>query len=212
MTHYLEGTDEAARELARCAFPEYKGRKFSVKTVVDGEVDTSWNNYWSGGSRSYYALVELATGKAKRLPSSEPGFNEKEHRRQKHTPVPEGFCLVEYRISGSRYKAVVFYLRPENITKLIKEEKVNLSPEEHLLLSITKGLKSSYRLEEWVNYAHLPERLYKETKLALIDKGLLNKRGAITAKGRNTLESLGDLSPFKYTEMKQRMYPEKEAR
>ena len=43
----------------RKAFPNYKGRKFTLEV---GQVVDMSNGYWSGGTKSYYAAVNLSSG------------------------------------------------------------------------------------------------------------------------------------------------------
>ena len=55
-------TKKQAWPIVSRVFPEYKGRKF---TLEYGDNVTFWDLNWSGGSRTYYAAVQLNGDKAR---------------------------------------------------------------------------------------------------------------------------------------------------
>jgi len=49
--------DDLVKQVANVAFPDYNGRKFKVEVA---HTPLNMASYWSGGSRDYWCVVDLA--------------------------------------------------------------------------------------------------------------------------------------------------------
>lgn len=185
MSTTLHTSAPEVQSLVRTAFPGYSGKRFTVETFSGPMV---LNSYWSGGSRDYWALVNMATGKVFTVP--ENGTPWTNPRGFKVGRLPLNLALVRH--SKGHYESTCVYVSPENISKYLPAP-AELSREEKIVLAATSGLKSSYagikdyRFHEANQMTGIPRSLWDSTKAELIGKGLLNKAGAITDAGRNAI-------------------------
>jgi hypothetical protein len=115
------------------AFPTYKKTKALVSVFGDHGVQI--NSYWDGGSRSTFAIVELATMRPKHLPTrSHPYFEvaaqglanqsneliEVDHVGNVTLKVlPEGYALIEAGTFCGKPATAHVFLNPANMPKLI---------------------------------------------------------------------------------------------
>jgi len=70
------------------------------------------NSYWSGGSRDYYAFVDLSTGKVLTTGSNHPVFEADQPRRVES--LPENVIAVRYGIFCGKTATPVF-IAPEGV-------------------------------------------------------------------------------------------------
>jgi len=114
------------------AFPSYRKQKATL-SVFNGGVNI--NSYWDGGSRSEYAVVELASLQRKRLPThSHPYFDVARHgivnvetqdvavdRVGNLTLIrlPAGFALVSAGTFCGKPATAHVYLNAGNMAKLL---------------------------------------------------------------------------------------------
>ena len=187
-TVYLDN-DPVARDLARVAFPAYSGRRYKLR-VVDPATPMNITSYWDGGSRSYYAFVNLATKAVVTVPQNGSGFD----RPIGPTPIPEGCALIEHSIFQGHDVGITIHLRTENATAMLPKP-VELTRDEKIVLIATRSLKSSYggvrdyRFHEASRETGITAERWNVAKDALIGRGLLNRAGAITDTGRNAVGS-----------------------
>lgn len=183
---YIERKDVPAVILN--AFSNYKGKTFEVKVAEKVSLN---NSYWSGGTKSDYVAVNLATGvKQEASGISSP------YRLNGEIPevdIPVGVAIVEHVIFCGKDMGLRIYIRPENATPLLGTgEKVDLTDDQKVVLRLTRSLKSSYggisnyrqhssgfSLDKW-----------NTIKQGLIELGYLAKNGALTTKGRNIAKGL----------------------
>jgi hypothetical protein len=163
----------------------YTGQKYQVVSAT--EVDIS-DNYWSGGSRSYWGAVNLATGKSVEL----PGQNPLQDASRKRVTISPGVGVWEHTIFSGKDLGITFYLHPENVTKLLPSNETDGPTEnEKIVLGYTKALKNTYAGETDLRFknAARAEKISKEdwetAKTSCIQKGWITKAGAITNDGRN---------------------------
>jgi len=118
--------------LIQAAFPTYKKRR-AYLSAFNGERNI--NSYWDGGSRSVYAIVELATMQRKALPTrTHPYFeitalgmanSESEIVRTDHVGnlylkvLPAGFALVETGTFCGKDATAHIWLNAENMPKYL---------------------------------------------------------------------------------------------
>lgn len=88
------------RDLAKIAFPEWRGRKV---TITSGNRVYVGGTSWSEGSRSEYVALRLATGERCEMPESartprELGGTEQDG----YVTVPAGYAIVSHSIFCGR--------------------------------------------------------------------------------------------------------------
>lgn len=90
------------------AFPEYKGRKFSVEIAQDVYLS---DLHWGGGSRNYYSAVSLETGKAFPALVGSP-FSGPVLEGSK-VPLNASYVVAEHSIFQGHDMGITFYVHPE---------------------------------------------------------------------------------------------------
>lgn len=179
-------------EVLRRACRGYSGRKFEVKAATSVRFA---DNAWSGGTKSDYWGVDLATGETFSPPRNDYGtlFTGPEPTVQ----LEPGKAIVEHsRFCGSDM-GIVFHVHPDNLAKLLPAP-AELSNDERIVLCFTRSLKSNYggisnyRFHEATQRTRITLERWEAAKLTLISRGLLDKRGAITPAGKNAIGNTRD--------------------
>ena len=121
-THHLEKSDVPATLRAG-----YNGRKFKVRICDDGQVSLQ-GDYWDGGSRNSYKLVQLTTGAEVNdvagtlLAASDlkypPQFGGRPESERTVT-IPEGWCVVEHSIFCGKDMGLTFHMLPADVAPLL---------------------------------------------------------------------------------------------
>ena len=185
----IYSNDPKLKEIALAGFPDYNGKKFSL-SITDRPVDLK--SYWDGGSRSYFAVVKLATMEVVEVPQNG-------HLQSKqvinNTLFPcDGFAVVQNSIYRGKDMGVTVHIHPDNANKVaIEDLSDKITWPEKVVLSATRGLKSSYggvknyRFKEAQSITGITEEEYEKAKSDLIQRKLLNAAGAITPEGRNAI-------------------------
>lgn len=144
-------------------------------------------SYWSGGSRDYWFLCDLATGKlSSPVVENGSGFTPDVPKIES---LPEGVALL--KVTKSAWTNATVYVRPENLAPLLPTPKDELSEDEVVVLVCTASLKAFARRENAARCwgVRLPNdttsRRWDEAVASLRRKGLVDSRGAITMEGRN---------------------------
>lgn len=171
-------SDSEALKIAKIAFPEFKKREVEIRPFKG---PMRLDSYWSGGSRDYYAIVNLATYKKEEIPENGSGFTENTYRMSE---LPNNLAVVRFHLGGS-YEAVTIYVNQENLINMLPPKTEELAWEELVVLVATRSLKPPTRYKEANYYTKITEKEYMEAKANLITKGYLNSAGAITQKGKN---------------------------
>jgi hypothetical protein len=176
------------QELARRAFPAYTGRRFVLEPFTHPLTATS---YWDGGCRDYWCLVNLATNRTWMVPENGTPFVN-HGKTFKIGRLPENVALVRHYLG--RFESVTIYLNPANLRADLIPPKPALEWAESVVLAATRSLKSSYagiknyRFHEAHERTGINETEWDSAKAVCIQKGLLNRAGAITDDGRNAIE------------------------
>jgi hypothetical protein len=98
----LEGrAREAAKKLAKLAFPEYKGRKFAAEVAETYYME----NYWDGGTCKDVVAVELATGRVHNAKPEVAG-----PWASHHFEIPANVALVEWAWFCGKDCGITIYL------------------------------------------------------------------------------------------------------
>lgn len=147
---------------------EKKSNEFELR--VFPEYGIAMESNWSGGTKYWYTLIDMVTNKV--LPIPENG-----NIGQPSTPelksLPLNFCLVETLVFCGKKMAARIYMNQDNITKLIPENKIELTEEEGTYLKEYRSLKSSYRIKN--------ERLLNQLKA----KKMIAGNNSVTISGKN---------------------------
>ena len=120
--------NQAIRRIVNSAAGNYKKQKAYVSEFSG---NTNISSYWDGGSKSYYTIVEIASGLKKALPTStHPYFDiavagmancetpdvESDERGNLYLRrLPQGFALVETGIFMGKTATAHVYLSPEDM-------------------------------------------------------------------------------------------------
>lgn len=179
------------RKIALAAFPGYSGRKFVL--MPDTGAARHLHTYWDGGSKSDYALLELATLRKVQIHDPSPSPGAPYGGVAAFPGLRPGFVLVEHRISCGKDMGITIHVLPLNLTPLLGPPAPELPWEQRVVLCVTRCRKSSYggipnfRRHEAVRYTGITPAEYDTAKAALISSGHLSKQGGITDKGRNAI-------------------------
>ena len=177
----------------------YTGKKFKAVVVTEVTVRSD-SGVWSGGSRDTFQLIELATGRAVSV-SDNMSAPWDPSRKDRTIPLKPGFAAVEHSLFCGKDMGLTFYVHPDNAAALLPAPAPELSEHESIVLDATCSFKSSYNGQDRYTMAktqaeypwrrdnstpQFPTRdEWNAAKESLIGKGLLNKAGAVTPKGRN---------------------------
>ena len=186
MMYYIDKPDEMIKEIVRATFPSYKGRKFKLSTRIPRKLDS----YWDGGSIDYYSFYELSTGKQIDVGSNHPFFER--GRPRDLFELPLGIIIVKHSIFMGKDSGITIFANESDLANMLPP-KVELSKDEKTVLKYTASYKSSYagiknyRWHEANRDLGISLEEWEEAKEKLIEKKMLNKRGAITVSGRNAV-------------------------
>ena len=98
----VKTNDPRIRSICLAAFPAYRGRKFSVSTNIPDQL----RSYWDGGSRDYYAFVNLVTRRVEPLPSH-------------HPLLPPGIAIVCHSIVAGKDMGCEVMVNPCDLAPLL---------------------------------------------------------------------------------------------
>ena len=177
-----------ARETAALAFPSYKGRTYRLD---NSGAPVNVRSYWAGGSRDYYAAVNLSTGERLPVPANGSGFDGGPIAPNGVT-VPPGYLIAQHSISCGVDMGITLPVPPGTALAFLPSPET-LTASERLVLDYTSRLKNTYAGETDIRYRQanrdhgIAKADWETAKAALISRRLLNKAGAITVSGRNAL-------------------------
>ena len=190
-TIHLPNTDPTTQRIVKAAYPDYKGKKFRLE-VTDKPINVKGS--WSDGSRTYYTFVCLDTCKVYQMPAQSQ-FDKQIPGADK-VVLQSGIVCVEHHISCGKDMGITIVARPDAVVLgMVPLSKPDLTNNERLVLMYTRNLKSTYagvsnyRFREAARATGITMNAWELAKQTCIDKGLLNKRGAITVDGRNAIAS-----------------------
>lgn len=174
----------------------YTGKQFRA-VVTDSVTIPSYAGLWDGGSRDTYRVVRMADGAE--LPASDnmsaPWDNS---RRDRKVDLCRGICVIKHTIFSGKDMGLTIYATSHDVAPMLPAP-VELTDNERIVLIATRSYKSSYNGRDRYDMARddvcgfnrdaefMSRATWDETKQALIDRGYLNKRGAITTSGRNAV-------------------------
>lgn len=182
--HLAKGESPKIDRIVEIAYPGYKGRKIRIAPFSKMSI----NSYWSGGSRDYFVFVNLLTKQVFETPQNGTMFDS---HSLECNHLPENIALIEHSIFCGKDCGITIYFPPTQFNALLPSSPQEISEEEKLVLAYTAKLKNSYggrkniRFHEANRETGIDQESWENAKLSCIEKRLLNKRGAITASGRN---------------------------
>jgi len=191
MRTYLEHSDpspavQQAIRLCKTAYPSYSGRKFSVR-VTDRALNL--RSSWDGGSRDYYTLIDLATGRTSpRLPD-QSAFDRPVQGLDAVT-LPLNAAVVQHCIFRGKDLGLTLIVGPENATQFLPTQET-LPDDQITVLTFTRRYQNTYGGRTNLRYveAHrstgISQSNWTQAQQALVSSGHLRKNGSITAKGKN---------------------------
>lgn len=187
----LHTTDKLVQEIAKIAFPNYSGKKFMV--VVQDTVDTTYNAYWSGGTRYWYNFVRLDTMQAFGVVSAQHPVFDKAIENADCVKLVAGLVCVKHVHFCGKDLGITIMVCKENAPKLLPDN-TEYTRQEKIVLSSTRANKNTYagetnrRFKEARRITSITVDEWETAKQNLIEKKLLNKAGAITNAGRNVIQ------------------------
>lgn len=178
----------------------YNGKMFKAQVCEQVTIPMT-AGLWEGGSRDLYRVIRLADGK-----SIEP-VNQSaapwDKRRDTIIALKPGIAVIEHSIFCGKDHGLRFYVHPADAAKLLPAP-VELSDIERTILRATRAYKASYGGRDRYDMArddagyktstsygpavNFPSRTdWHAAKAGLVNRGYLNKAGAITTAGRNSI-------------------------
>jgi len=180
----------------------YTGRKFKIAVTGNFQIPFD-HGAWNGGSRDTFRVVNMTTGESVSLDDTESGMLAMRDPKadRSFTMVPN-YAIVRHTIFQGKDVGITIYVHPDSINAIRLPETVHFSEIERIVLIAARSLKSSHNGRDrfvmacntlrYREGATIPTRVqWEAAKASLIDGGYLNKRGAITTKGKN--HAKGDL-------------------
>lgn len=114
-------SDPTVRSIISAAFPDYRGRKV---LIVPCTRPLDVRSYWSGGTRSYFVFVNLATISRENPSTLEVPQQSAFDRRVPGAEAVElrpGFVCVEHVIFCGHDLGLRIHAHPDNLVKLLGE-------------------------------------------------------------------------------------------
>jgi len=170
------------------AFPDYAGRKYRVEIA---ETVSLHDDSWSGGSIVEYRGVDILTGEVFAPRQRYGNMFDNPSGRIPVVPLEEGKAIVAHQIFCGRDMGLKIYVHPNNVNKLLPPPEGGLTDDEYIVIEYTCSLKSSYggvsnyRFREANRRTGITPQRWEAAKASLQSGGYLDKRGAVTVKGRN---------------------------
>ena len=186
---HLEPTKQIT-DMVRIAFPRYNGRKYRIDNSGRPVNITS---YWSGGSRDYFAVVNLETRKVLPVPQNGTVFDGGPIASD-GVVVPPGYVIIEHSIAMGKDFGITIYIDPDTAIKFLPDP-VKINDNERIVLEFTRTYKNTYagiknyRFYEASKKVGISRDAWNVASDSLKTAKLLNKAGAITTTGRNALEN-----------------------
>ncbi len=180
--------DNIVKEVSRIAHPDYTGRKYRVEVAKSA---LNMASYWGGGSRDFWAVVNLATMTVVNAPQ-QSAFDKPIDGIERVT-LPAGFVAVKHTIFCGKDLGLTFYVSQDSAPMFITPAADDITEDQKIVLAYTKSRKSSYagikdyRFHEAQSRGITRDR-WDTAKAECIARGWLNKAGAITNDGRNVIE------------------------
>jgi hypothetical protein len=118
MTSYIEA-DNTAKRLAKAAYPSYRGRKIKVQPISP-EHTIDVRSYWDGGSRDYFAFVNLATGEVSSQVPAQSAYD-RQIGGADRVSLPRGIACVQHTIFCGKDLGLRLIVRADDLAPSLTE-------------------------------------------------------------------------------------------
>lgn len=169
---------------------DWNAAEYKVEVCTEVRLD---DNSWSGGGTRYtYRGVNLETGEVK-YPESDEYGNPFTNPEVPTVILQPGFAIVKFGCFCGKKMCPTVFLHPDNATKLLESNNPELTFNERAVLVYTRSLKNSYGGEKDIRFRDANKDLgisreeWNKAQASLIERKMLNKRGSITADGKNAV-------------------------
>lgn len=171
--------------IAKKAYPDYNGKKFSV--VVASTVDV--RSYWEGGSKSTFVFVRFDNSTGTIEVPQQSAYDPKIAGADA-VPLQPGMACVEHAIFCGKDVGCKIHVHVDNAPRYLPPPTM-LSEDESIVLYHTKSFTNTggYRFQEAHRVTGITRERWEAATVACQSRKLLDKRGAITGDGRNALGS-----------------------
>lgn len=190
---YVDANHPMVQSIVRAAYPNYTGRKFSFETRETVDVRSNWD----GGSRDYYVLLQILPDgsiKTAEIPQMSAFDRQYQGADDVRTDMVPNLVIVRHSIFCGKDMGITMIVHPTmmNAGLLPMTQSAELSDNEKRVLYYTRTYKSSYAgIKNYRQHeSGMALEVWEATKAILIEKGLLDKRGALTTEGKNAAQSL----------------------
>lgn len=181
MIHHVSKPDSTIRGIAlECH--GYKGNTYKLSTNPPKHI----RSCWEGGTKYSYAFYSLVNGKCEKVHTNHPYFEAGQPNYLEK--LPEHVLLVEHCIFQGHDMGITIYANESDLAPMLPAPGPELTEAERIVLTFTKSYKPQFRLSEAKRVHNITGAAWQTAKTDLIEKGLLNKVGAITADGRNAIQ------------------------
>ena len=176
--------------IIKAAFPDYRGRTIRLEATPPGRLDS----YWDGGSRDYFAFVELRTGRTLPVHSNHPAFEPGQPSTLRR--LPSGLVLVRRSYFCGKDAGFTIYANPEDLAPALPAP-ADLTEDERIVLTYTAALKNTYggrrdiRFTEAQADSGISRDRWTAAQCRLYARRLLTAANAITPEGENALAAAG---------------------
>lgn len=102
------------RKIIEATFPNYNGRKIKMRAYKPREL----HSYWSGGSRDYFALINIQTGSVGHMESNHPFFEAQRSPIGNKFILPPLCILVMHTIFSGKDLGLTLYINPGDINAI----------------------------------------------------------------------------------------------
>lgn len=111
-------SDPGIKAILRATHPDYTGRTIKVAPTTR-PIDVT--SYWDGGTRSYYAAVDLRTMRTLHVPQNGTPYDGGPIRPD-GVEVPVGFAIVEHAYFCGKDLGIRIHVHPDSLPKLLPQE------------------------------------------------------------------------------------------
>lgn len=165
---------------------DYRGKTFRACITESVNVADSTMR-WDNGSRSVFTIWN---GEHSAIV---PEIKAWPHYGEQMIVLKPGCVLVEHAIVAGKDYGITIYAHPDDVVKSLAAPEPDLTDDEKAVLYATRRFKSSYagrdRREmfnmEQFNKRPIEQDQWDNAKALLIEKKLLNAKGALTTAGKN---------------------------
>jgi hypothetical protein len=184
-TIHLTGNEPLVRQIANAAFPSYSGKSFKISTAESVDV----RSYWDGGSRDYYAFVQLTdAGVVGRYEVPQQSMFDRQIPGADSVKLDSapGLVCVRHCIFQGKDMGLTIIVHPSNMSQaFLPPAAPEMTTDEKAVLRVTVERKAGYGGVSRRESIGMPEDRWNVALASLIGKGLIAKNKAVTTAGRN---------------------------